>query len=192
MAKKIYWAIFILSLGFNLAILVHWGIRNHPCEQNNQEERAQGERNHGHHDWKGVYKKIGVTDEDCQKLEPLMQQLGDETKSFREKFHTLQGEMLTLLSEPTPAPEALEKKRMEIATAQEDFQKLLMRHFLDQKKILTPEQQKKFFEQLRVEGVPGNHRSGMMSSPRPKTDKKSGPEEEKTPPPPPPPSPLAD
>ena len=56
--------------------------------------------------------------------------------------------MINLLASPDPSPEAVQAQERAIQTVTARIQDATVRHFLNQKRLLTPAQQKQFFDHL--------------------------------------------
>jgi Spy/CpxP family protein refolding chaperone len=87
--------------------------------------------------------------------EPVRSQFENNFSTFRQEvaplFKQLRAErlkMLHLLASPDPSPEAVQAQERTIQTVSARIQDATVRHFLNQKRLLTPEQQKQFFDHL--------------------------------------------
>ncbi len=75
-----------------------------------------------------------------------------------EQLRTERLNMLDLLASPNPTPEAIRAQEAVIQSVNAKIQEATVRHFLNQKKLLTPAQQQQFFDHLSRWLGNGRHR----------------------------------
>jgi Spy/CpxP family protein refolding chaperone len=87
--------------------------------------------------------------------EPVKSQFENNFSAFKHKvgplFEQLRTErmkLLDLLASPNPSPRSIQAQEKAIQTVTAQIQDATVRHFLNQKHLLTPEQQKQFFDHL--------------------------------------------
>jgi Spy/CpxP family protein refolding chaperone len=140
MKTKLLWAILIVSLAFNAAVIgtmgFHWlrvkGFHHRPMNEHARVMRMK--------------KTLGLNDEQVKLMEENRSKLDAEIAPLQERLQTKRKEMLTLLeSEPAYGPK-VEKAIAEISALQGDIEKAVIRNSFSVKTILTPDQQKKFRE----------------------------------------------
>ena len=129
--RRLWWkALLVASLCLNVGFLAHVGMR-----------MAQHHERHGMSELK---------------LNPEAQaQMEARFKSFRDRLGPLQDElrterlaMLALLASDNPSPEAVRAQEGRMMAVVERILQTTDTHFLDQKRNLSPEQRRLFFEHL--------------------------------------------
>ncbi|MGC8896905.1 MAG: Spy/CpxP family protein refolding chaperone [Bacteroidota bacterium] len=96
-----------------------------------------------------VIKKLNLTDEQKKEIEKLRFDFQKQQVAQQAKIHTAQIELRELLSEDNPDRAAIQKKVDEIARLRVQSAMDRFDHWQAVKKILTPEQQKIWREELR-------------------------------------------
>jgi len=131
MRQRWWKALLVASLCLNVGFLAHVGM-----------SMAQ------HHDRHGM-SELKLNSEAQAQMEARF-------KSFRERLGPLQDElrterlaMLGLLASDDPSAEAIRTQESRMMSVVERIMKTTDSHFLDQKRNLSPEQQRLFFEHLR-------------------------------------------
>lgn len=97
-----------------------------------------------------LFKKLNLSDEQKEKLRQSMDSVLNEVSKIRGQIRTHRLEMTELLTAPTTDREAIEAKRKEIARLQQEIQKLVLDRIIENKDVLTSEQQRKLFAYLKV------------------------------------------
>ena len=110
-----------------------------------------------------AYQDLGLSPEQLAKMTAL-------AKSFHGRLTELEGTiearrnlLIDCLGEDAPDPQLMESIRKEISGYQDEIQKEVIAHIAESKKIMNPEQQKKFIELLRA-----SSNNGRVHSPFPK------------------------
>lgn len=96
-----------------------------------------------------IAKGLQLSDEQREKINQSTESLVKEIAKIRAKIRDHRKAMIALLTSPNPDRQAIELKRQEIASLQGNIQKLVLDKMLEDKNILTPEQQRKLFSYLR-------------------------------------------
>lgn len=96
-----------------------------------------------------LHRQIGVTEDQWQKIEPLVLDFQEKASIQRQKISTLRGQLMDLLTIPEVNEAAIREKQEEILAAQRQMQKLVIDHLLKEKVLLSPEQAKSLMQSLR-------------------------------------------
>jgi Spy/CpxP family protein refolding chaperone len=95
-----------------------------------------------------LYQSLGLSTLQLSKMEPLAQKfhvrLGELGALMEEKKETL----ITLFQKDND-PVSIEKLRKEMGGIQDEIQREVITHITDTKKILDPDQQKRFFDLMK-------------------------------------------
>ena len=109
-----------------------------------------------------AYQDLGLSSEQLTKMTEL-------ARSFHGRLNELEGTiaarrnlLIDCLGEDEPDPQLMESIRKEIAGYQDEIQKEVIGHIAESKKIMTPDQQKRFIELLRT-----STNNGRVNSPFP-------------------------
>jgi len=158
MWKKIAPLIIVLSVALNIAFIGVWAA--HAIGSYRPVEHAD---DHGKV-WCPLHRRLNVTDEQWRKIEPRMVEFRRASEALRREINRNRGEMIDLVASARPDQQAIAAKQEEIRAGQRRMQQLVINHLLAEKEVLTPEQQKVFFDMLRRRsGCPGPGR--MMGLP---------------------------
>jgi Spy/CpxP family protein refolding chaperone len=96
-----------------------------------------------------LHQRLELTPEQRRELEPRLEEFRKETAATFARIDRNREEMLELLAASQPDPERIRAKQQEIQTGQRQCQERLVAHILAEKEILSPEQQRKYFDLLR-------------------------------------------
>ena len=99
---------------------------------------------------KRILRQLRLSDEQKGKIRNSTDSLRKEVSKIRGQIEARRMEMIELLSSPHPDREAIELKRQAIVSLQQELQKLVLDNLLENKKVLTPEQQRKLFSYLKI------------------------------------------
>ena len=146
MWKRIGPLLIVLSVAMNVAFIGVWA--THAIGSHWPVERAD---DHGKV-WCPLHRRLNVTDEQWRKTEPRMAEFRRASKALRQEISRNRGEMIDLVASPQPDRQAIAAKQEEIRAGQRRMQQLVIDHLLAEKEVLTPEQQKVFFDMLRQRG----------------------------------------
>jgi Spy/CpxP family protein refolding chaperone len=96
-----------------------------------------------------LHQQLGLTPEQWREIEPRLAQFRKETAASFEHMNRQRNELLELLEAPEPDRERLSVKQQEIQATQRQCQERLLAHILVERQVLSPDQQRKYFELLR-------------------------------------------
>ena len=160
-----------VSIALNVALLFTWAAHAVPTHLKGKpaaEEPAQQAI------WCPLHRELGVTMEQWREIEPRLLEFHEKAQENCQRLQGLRDELLELLAAPDPDMEAIRAKQEEILEGHRGMQELVLSRLLDEKKVLTAEQQARLFAMIRERmGCPGPGRmmglSGLGSGPRPAT-----------------------
>jgi Spy/CpxP family protein refolding chaperone len=103
-----------------------------------------------------LHREIGVTEDQWQKIEPLVRKFREKAITQRQEISALRGQLLDLLTIPTVDEAAIREKQAEILAGQRRMQNLVIDHLLREKEMLSPDQaeglMRSLCEQCRHDG----------------------------------------
>ena len=144
MRTKWWTLILTLSLAFNAAVLGVCGYHYYLYTWAAPSTYCPLSPGDGH-----FYQRLGLSDSQLERMEPLartfhakLERLSRETERKRELC-------VDLLSRDEVDPGKIESLRKDMAGIQDRIQRVVINHILDMKKILKPEQKKRFFKLMR-------------------------------------------
>ncbi len=141
----------VLSIGLNLAFIAVWLF--HAVQG---PEKGQRSSTAEHEVSSSLHRKIGVTPEQWEKIEPYVQSFREKTKEQRHKNQALRCQLLDLLIKPTVDKTALEAKQKELCAGSCRMKWLAIELLLKEKDVLTPEQHNSLIKEIQQK--PGSHR----------------------------------
>ncbi len=113
-----------------------------------------------------MMEKLNLTDAQKKQLDGMRTAMQKEAVQLRSRVQLARIDLRELVRADEPVRSAIEKKLNEIASIQTEQKMLRINHWFDVKKVLTPEQQKIWKEEIRgmmMERTTGfGHRRGMM------------------------------
>jgi len=95
-----------------------------------------------------LHREIGVTEEQWQQIEPLLKEFREKAATQHRQISGLRDQLMDLLAAPEPDEAAIRTKQEEILSGQRLMQNLVIDHLLEERKLLSPAQAKKFIELL--------------------------------------------
>ena len=104
-----------------------------------------------------LYRSLGVTDEQRQRLEPRLAQLQQASRTLCQETERKRAELIDLVAAAETDRTAIRTKQEEILAGQRRMQELVIEQLLAEKEVLTAEQQKELFDMIR-------RHSGCMGS----------------------------
>ncbi len=143
MRNKTLIGILIFSVALNAAVLASWGyqyyrtrdaVSSGPCPFTPQQ----------HH----LYQQLDLSQRQLQQLEPLAHEFHSRLAKLHTAMEIKKNRLVKLLSAGQVNPEGIEQVRREMAGIQQEVQKDIIEHILQIRKILTSEQQQRFFALL--------------------------------------------
>ena len=99
-----------------------------------------------------LHRKLGTSGKQWQEIEPRLTEFKRSCQTICRKAKQLREELIDLIAAPQTDLEAVRAKQDEILASQRQMQELLISHLLEEKEMLTPQQQKAFFEMIRKQG----------------------------------------
>ena len=132
----------LLSVALNIAFATGWGWR---ALRPAPETPAGSSNAHA----LLLHQQLEMTPEQRRELEPRLEQFRTETADTFARIDRNREEMLALLAAQQPDPERIRAKQQEIQADQRQCQERLIAHILAEKQVLSPDQQRKYFDLLR-------------------------------------------
>jgi len=143
--KNLHKPLFALSVGLNLAFIAMWLVHSlsAPGDAGGLfRPEVDGAVP------SALHREIGVTEEQWQKIEPLVQDFREKAGQQRQRIRALRGQLLDLLTMPETDKAAIREKQEEILAGQRRMQNLVIGHLLKEKALLSPEQGKRLMQTL--------------------------------------------
>ncbi|MFP4028413.1 MAG: Spy/CpxP family protein refolding chaperone [Candidatus Brocadiia bacterium] len=169
--EKIRPVILTISIALNVAFLGTWALHLYRARRVMHRPHSTPMRRGPERDRGGIrcpfHKELGVTEKQWQELEPSLREFQEKAEDNAQDIRKYHDALMDELRAPEPDMERIEEYREKIAEGQSKMQQLVIERLLEQKKVLTPEQQERFFEKLKKRmGFPG----GRRMSPGTKSD----------------------
>nr|NJM02656.1 periplasmic heavy metal sensor [Desulfobacula sp.] len=143
MKNKRLTLVLVLSLSMNAAFLAvtghGWYHGNHPAPEICH---LTGKEDH-------LYRELGLTQAQLAVVKPLADQFHQSLDLLSSDMGTLKKTMMDLLENHDGSWAEIENARRDMAAVQDSIQQTVINHVLDLRKILAPDQQKRFFDLLR-------------------------------------------
>jgi len=98
--------------------------------------------------WCPLHRKLDVTDEQWQRLEPHLAQFRQASQAVCQETQRKRAELIDLVAAGTDRTE-IAAKQEEILAGQRRMQGLVVEQLLAEKEVLTVEQQKELFDMIR-------------------------------------------
>jgi len=95
-------------------------------------------------------RELGLSDEQAAQWKPLREKFQTNLARLRPALQAKRVELVQLVAAPEPDRARIDAVAAEIQALQAELQKECIQHLLDEKKILNPEQQRKFLETIRA------------------------------------------
>ena len=131
---------FILSLGINIGVLATIGYNR--LEKSCQGGDAEKER---HAAMSFLIKELDLSPAQEKEIESLRKSLEPKVEEIRIKLREKRVQLFNLLKESQAEYEKINNQLSEIKSLQTEIEKMAIANLLQEKKILSPEQQEKFF-----------------------------------------------
>jgi hypothetical protein len=93
--------------------------------------------------------KIGATESQWRHIEPRLAKFHEHCGAMCRSMNHDRQELLDLIAAPQPDHEAISTKKKEILAGQAQMLDLVVEQLLDEKELLSPEQQKVLFNMIR-------------------------------------------
>lgn len=147
-----------VSVALNVAVVSGWAVHAVPAHLQGGpvgEEAAESEI------WCPLHRELGVTMEQWRRLEPRLVEFREKARENCRRLQGLRDELLESLAAREPDMEAIRAKQEEILKGHGRMQELVLGRLLEEKDVLTAEQEAKLFSMIRERmGCPGP--GGMM------------------------------
>jgi len=139
--KLLIWGIVLLTV-VNIAALGTIGYHRF---------RQCGERQHeNQHARRGfLHRELALSDAQAAQMKVLKESFQANARPIRLALRSKRERLLQFLTAPDPDCAKIDSVQSEIDSLQAELQKLVIGHLLDEKKIITPEQQSRFFSIIR-------------------------------------------
>jgi len=150
-----------VSIALNVALLSTWAAHAIPAHllRGPAAEKAPEPEI-----WCPLHRDLGVTIEQWRQIEPRLVEFHEKAQENCQRLQGLRDELLKLLAAPEPDMESIHRKQEEILEGHGQMQELVLGRLLDEKKVLTPEQQARLFSMIRQRmGCPGPGRMMGLS-----------------------------
>lgn len=110
-----------------------------------------GERHHeNQHDRRDfLHRELALSDVQAEQMKILRESFHSNSRPIRVALRTKREQLLQLLTAADSDRAKIYNVQSEMDSLQAELQKMVMAHLLDEKKILTSEQQSKFFSIIR-------------------------------------------
>lgn len=147
MKKKILIILFIISLAFNLGVVVKVLFKSTPQGQGHAYEEHVHEVGCVHEDWKGssVCRHLNLTCQQLDQMEKYRIQFQNRISPLAIKLEKERLELFHLLKKDTLDEKGANKILRQISNSQTEIQKCFIHHFFQTKKLFNNDQQKKFY-----------------------------------------------
>lgn len=153
-----------LSVGLNLAFIAIWLMHAvpHLAPDRQTPKSVDSDRP----DF--LHRKIGVSAEQWQQIAPHLREFRKKARDQRQTIRTLRGQLMDLLAEPSVEKQAVREKQKEILANKRIMQNLVIELLLEEKKILTADQQRELLSAIHQHctcseaGRNGSERLGPM------------------------------
>ena len=136
------------SLALNLTFMGTWAVKQFTIAHG-EEDRQQSKDVQDREIWCPLHRKLGVSKEQWQRIEPKMREFQSKISEQRRKMQGLRLEMLDILAAPQVDKEAVEKQQERIIHAVRGMQDIVLDHMLTEKSLLTENQTREMFDMLR-------------------------------------------
>jgi Spy/CpxP family protein refolding chaperone len=97
-----------------------------------------------------MHRELGLSDEQAAQWKSLREKFQTNLARLRPALQAKRVELVQLVAAPEPDRARIDAVAAEIQALQAELQKECIQHLLDEKKILNPEQQRKFLETIRA------------------------------------------
>ena len=144
MRNKMLIGILIFSVAINTAVLASWGYQYYRI-RHTVSSAACPFTPQQHH----FYQQLELSQPQRQQLDPLAHKFHSRLAKLHTFMEAKKNRLIRLLSAGQVDPEGIEQVRREMAGIQQEIQKDIIEHILNIRKILTFEQQQRFFTLLQ-------------------------------------------
>lgn len=134
-----------VSIGLNIALTTAWIIHFKPPLA---QERGRETDTPVNSVSCALHRQLGVSEEQWEKLEPIIRSFQEDIRDQREQIQNLRGKMFKLLRQDQVDRDKIEELQNRMREEQAKMQDLVLEHILEEKKVLTDEQEKQFLDLL--------------------------------------------
>ena len=110
-------------------------------------EECYHENQHNRRDF--LHRELALSDAQAAQMKALKESFQLNARPIRAALKTKRAQLFQLLAAPNPDRAKIDRVQSEIDSLQSELQKLVIGHLLDERKILTPGQQSRFFSIIR-------------------------------------------
>ena len=103
--------------------------------------------------------ELGLSEEQARQFEAHMERFRTDTEPLHDSIATMQAELMSEMTKEEPDSRRLNQLAEEVGALEISLKKRSIRHMLEGKALMTPEQQKRFFSHFR-EGLNRLHPMG--------------------------------
>lgn len=145
MKIRILIILFIISLAFNLGVLVKVIFKSTP--QGDAHEEHVHEVGCAHEDWKesSVCRQLNLTCQQLNQMEKYRMQFQNKISPLTMKLEKERLELFHLLKKDTMDEKGANEILSQISNYQNEIQKCFIHHFFQTKKLFNNDQQKRFY-----------------------------------------------
>ena len=136
----------VASVTLNVAFVAMW-IAHAAPSQMGPEEAGRGATQQTV--WCPLHRELGVTEEQWAEIEPQLREFQAAVGELCQQTNTMRSEVINLIAAAEPDVEAIHAKQDEILATKRRIQRLVVKHLLAEREVLTPEQQRRLFTMLR-------------------------------------------
>jgi Spy/CpxP family protein refolding chaperone len=140
MWNKFQKPLLVLSLSLNLAFIAIWLMHTVPGSVTAQKESPDAIENAEVSS--SLHRELGVTPDQWTRIEPHILGFRQSAREQRQTIGTLRGQLIDLLADDKVNISAIRAKQEEILAGQRRMQNLVIDLLLQEKGVLTPEQQR--------------------------------------------------
>ena len=144
MKKKILLSILLVSLAMNVGVAAVLGLRSMHNKNAATSPGCPFVTKDAH-----LFTTLGLSPGQLARITPLAHEFHEELGKLSGEIHEKRNLMIATMEQEPVANDQLNRQRQEIAVLQASLQQRVMAHILQMKTLLSPEQQKIFFQALR-------------------------------------------
>ena len=151
MRSKWLTLILILSLAINAGVLASMGYHYYVSASTGSVAPCPMSPGDSH-----LYQSLGLSKAQLAKMDPLAQKFHARLAELWTAMEEKRGALVTLLQNKSDHMK-IENLRKEMAGIQDEIQKEVITHITELKKILSPDQQRRFFDLMRQSMTPAQN-----------------------------------
>jgi Spy/CpxP family protein refolding chaperone len=161
MSTRIRTLLVILSVSLNVAFVVAWGMKTVVTTAHAARHERQKCNMDSCRVWCPLHRALGTTETQWHTLEPMQRKFQTASQQLADSADVLRSQLADLLAPAVVNPAAVDAKQSEILAVQQKMQTLVVMHLLEEKQLLTPEQQTRLFAMMRDHGGCAGHGTMM-------------------------------